>query len=101
VGTADVSIQQRRGRIYYPDPDPKGRGVAVTARYLRVGHKTFAIRDLDEPGWRRGRPRTWELWARYHGTPTRLWVCENEREFKQVCRALQRAIEAHREATQY
>jgi hypothetical protein len=93
-----MSIQQWPGRIYYPER----RGVAVTARYLRVDHKTFAIRDLARVGRLRGRrPWTWQLWAYYRGMPTLLWISKSETEFNQVCRALQRAIEAHRDDTQY
>jgi hypothetical protein len=93
-----MSIQRPPQRIYYP----KRGGVAVTTRYLWVNHKTFAIRDLARVGWLRGRrPKTWQLWAYYKGVPTLLWVSKSEMEFNQVCRAVQRAIEAHREETQY
>jgi Family of unknown function (DUF6232) len=93
-----MSIQRPPQRIYYP----KRGGVAVTTRYLCVNHKTFAIRDLARVGRLRGRrPKSWQLWAYYKGVPTLLWVSKDETEFNQVCRALQRAIEAHREETQY
>jgi len=93
-----MSTQQWPGRIYYP----MRRGVTVTARYLRVNHKTFAIRDLARVGRLRGRrPWTWQLWAYHQGMPTLLLVSRNETEFNQVCRALLRAIEAHRDETQY
>jgi hypothetical protein len=78
------------------------RGVTVTGRYLRVDDKIFAIRDLARAGWLRGRrPKSWQLWAYHQGVPTLLWVSTNETEFYQVCRSLQRALEAHREQTLY
>jgi hypothetical protein len=86
------------GRIYYP----RRRGVVVTASYLQIDGKRFAIRDLARVGWLRGRrPRTWQLWAHHLGVPTLLWVSTNETEFGQVRRALQRAIEANRDRRAY
>lgn len=93
-----MTTQQWPGRVYYP----LRRGVAVTARYLRVEGKLFAVRDLAGAGWRRGRrPSSWQLWAYHQGVQTLLWVSTDETEFHQVCRALQRAIEATREQSQY
>jgi Family of unknown function (DUF6232) len=84
------------GRIYYP----LRRGIEVTSDDLCVGPTTYAIRDLTAVGWRRGPHRaTWQLLAHHHGVPTLLWICRDETEFNQVCRALQRAIEADQERT--
>ncbi len=83
------------GRTYYP----LRKGIAVTSRDLRVGPSSYAILDLAEVGWRRGQRATWQLWAHHQGVPTLLWISQNATEFHQVCRALQRAIEANRERT--
>jgi hypothetical protein len=86
------------GRIYYP----LRRGIAVTSRDLRIGPKWFAIQDLTGVGWRRGPQRaSWQLWAYHQGEPTLLWISRDETEFWQVCRALQRAIEANQELMTY
>lgn len=93
-----MTTQQWPGRVYYP----LRRGVAVTARYLRVDNRMFAIRDLTGAGSRRGRrDRSWQLWANHQGTLTLLWVSGDGTEFHQVCRALQRAIEAFRDQKPY
>jgi Family of unknown function (DUF6232) len=79
------------GRIYYP----LRRGIAVTADDLRVGLNCYAIHDLSGVGWRRGPQHSvLQLWAVHRGVPTLLWISRNATEFRQVCRALQRAIEA-------
>lgn len=87
---------EQPGRTYYP----LRRGIEVTSHHLRVGPRSYAVRDLTEVGWRRGPHRaTWQLWAHHQGVPTLLWISRNATEFNQVCRALQRAIEADRERT--
>ena len=86
------------GRIYYP----LRRGIAVTAGDLQIGPKRFAIEDLSGVGYRRGPQRSvWQLWAYHQGVLTLLWISRDETEFGQVCRALQRAIEANQELTPY
>ncbi len=45
---------------------------------------------------RRRAPVRWELVATYEGVPRTLFTSENQREFEQVCRGLQRARE-HRD----
>ena len=44
--------------------------------------------------WNAQRP-TYQLWAQYGPHLVLLFVCDDEREFGQVSRALQRAIEWH------
>jgi Family of unknown function (DUF6232) len=87
---------EQPGRIYYP----LRRGVAVSARDLQVGPNWYAIDDLSAVGWRRGPQRSLlQLWAVHRGVPTLLWISRDATEFRQVCRAIQRAIEAKEERT--
>ncbi|WP_433217324.1 DUF6232 family protein [Dactylosporangium sp. CS-047395] len=80
-------------RTYYP----MRRGVAVTSDYLSVHGEQYDLRELADVR----RSGSWELWGTYRGEVVPLWASRDETEFGQVCRALQRALEAHRDEVKY
>jgi hypothetical protein len=83
-----------KGRIFYPRRD----GIQVTERIFIVDDAVYAIRGLENLAVdeaRRSRPL--RLWGDYLGVPTLLYESTNHTTFRQVCRALLRAVEWSRE----
>lgn len=75
------------GFLVVPVVGPASEVVAgLAAVVFLIGSVTYLRRRL---------PVRWQLVASYGGRPVTLFVSEDQTEFDQVCRGLQRALEHH------
>lgn len=75
----------------------RGRDTRITTHHFESAGHRYPVANLGEirravlHSW--PRTRRYELWAHVDGRTVRLFYCDSEREFGQVCRALVRARE--------